>query len=110
MTKGTLRKLNLVSNSVSTTETNTLRGELDKARRHSYVLFLATISLALVAGVLLVALLLLCIGGRYKSKSVLGTYISRGASERASEEQGHAYNDSSTPRVGAKGGYSRVET
>ncbi|KAH7341643.1 TAP-like protein-domain-containing protein [Rhizoctonia solani] len=111
VTKQNLHKLNSASNSVSTTETNSLQGELDKVRQRSNNLFIATIALAAAAGLLLVALLFSCIRGRHKSKSTHGTYIPRGAFEKASDEQGHTYDDPWAPGTGTKsGGYARVET
>ncbi|CAE6461451.1 unnamed protein product [Rhizoctonia solani] len=111
VTKQNLHKLNSASNSVSTTGTNSLQGELDKARQRGNNLFIATIALAAAAGLLLVALLFSCIRGRHKSKSTHGTYIPRGAFEKASEEQGHTYDDPWAPGAGNKsGGYARVET
>ncbi|CAE7233901.1 unnamed protein product [Rhizoctonia solani] len=111
ITKRSLNKLNLVSNLDSTTAANTLQDELDKARQCGYAIFVVKVALAAAAGLLLVALLFLCIRGRHMSKSVHGTYIPHGAFEKASEEEGHAYDDPYAPGAGTKsGGYHRIET
>ncbi|EUC67699.1 TAP-like protein, partial [Rhizoctonia solani AG-3 Rhs1AP] len=114
VTKQSLNKLNAVSNSVSTngtTTTSTLQDELDKARERSHNLFIATIALAAASGLLLVGLLFSCIRGRHKSNKNHGTYIPRAAFEKATEEQGHTYDDPYAPGAGSKsGGYARVET
>ncbi|CAE6474631.1 unnamed protein product [Rhizoctonia solani] len=107
VTKDSLSKLNVASNSASTTGSNSLQGELDKARRRSNNLFIATIALAAATGLLFVALLFSCIRGHHKSKSAHATYIPRGAFEKANDEQGHIYEDPYAPK---SGGYSRVET
>ncbi|KAF8699096.1 MEROPS serine peptidase family S33, partial [Rhizoctonia solani] len=110
VTKGSISKLSS-SNSVSTTETNTLQDELDKLRHRSNSLFIAAIALATATGLLLIALVFSFIRGRHKAKNAHETYLSRGAFEKASDEQGHTYDDPYAPGAGTKsGGYSRVET
>ncbi|KAG8740391.1 hypothetical protein FRC11_000286, partial [Ceratobasidium sp. 423] len=110
VTKDSLSKLNSASNSISTTGSNSLQDELDKARQRSHNLFIATIALAAATGFLLVAVLFSCIRG-HKSKNTYATYIPHGAFEKAGEEQGHTYEDPYAPKASTKsGGYSRVET
>ncbi|KAF8753251.1 MEROPS serine peptidase family S33 [Rhizoctonia solani] len=74
-------------------------------------LFIAAIALATATGLLLIALVFSFILGRHKAKNAHETYLSRGAFEKASDEQGHTYDDPYAPGAGTKsGGYSRVET
>ncbi|KAJ1307669.1 hypothetical protein OPQ81_001762 [Rhizoctonia solani] len=111
VTKQSISKLNTASNTLSTNGNSTLQDELDKARQRSHNLFIATIALAAAAGLLVVALIFSFIRGHHKSKSAYASHIPRGAFEKASEEQGHTYDDPYAAKVGIKsGGYSRVET
>lgn len=110
VTKKTLTKL-ASSNTFSTSNSPDLQAELDKAKERGQKLFIAVISLAAAAGLLLISLLFSCLRNRHSSTSAHATYVSRGAFEKTSagEEQGHTYENPYEPGSGSKaGGYSRV--
>ncbi|CAE6371345.1 unnamed protein product [Rhizoctonia solani] len=111
LTKGTLDELNAVSNSTSTSETesNSFQGVFNKARQN-HNLLIVTIALAAATGLVLLVSLLSHISGRYKLKSAYRTYNPRIVSEKASEAQGHVYDGPYALGAETKsGGYSHAE-
>ncbi|KAJ1300924.1 hypothetical protein OPQ81_003350 [Rhizoctonia solani] len=108
VTKSTLAKAN--SHNLST-DSDTLQGELYKARARGKNLFIAVIGLAAAAGILLLGLIFSCIFSCRKSKAAHGTYIPRGAPEKGGDEQGHTYEVPYIKGIDAQlGGYSRVDS
>ncbi|CAE6508678.1 unnamed protein product, partial [Rhizoctonia solani] len=110
ITKSSLSKQSSSSNNVATVGFDSLHDELEKTLQRSNSLFIAVIALAVATGLLLLGLIFSFVYARRGSKvqHTKATFISRGAFEKASDEQGHTYN--SPYESGAKpGGYSRVE-
>ncbi|KEP51999.1 putative hydrolase [Rhizoctonia solani 123E] len=110
ITKNSLSKQSSSSNNVATVGFDSLHDELEKTLQRSNSLFIAVIALAVATGLLLLGLIFSFVYARRGSKvqHTKATFISRGAFEKASDEQGHTYNN--PYESGAKpGGYSRVE-
>ncbi|KAG9119699.1 hypothetical protein FRC07_005140 [Ceratobasidium sp. 392] len=84
--------------------------ELEAARKRSRNLFITVIALAAALMLVIVGLLFSCVHRR-KNKSTRAAYIPRGAFERATEEQGHMYNNPFHSTANdEKGVYARVQT
>ena len=87
-----------------------LETELAKARARGRKLFIAVILLAAATGLMLFSLILSCLRSR-KPPPAHAAYMSRGVFEKASEEQGHTYDNPFNPEASSKkGGYAPVET
>lgn len=108
MTKKTVTALSV---SASTgTDGNGLEAELEEARTRARNLFIAVVSLAAATALLLLSLVFSCVRNR-KSSPAHPAYILRGVFEKATEEQGHTYDNPFNPAASAKqGGYAPVQT
>lgn len=105
-----MTKTNLASLGSSGDSTD-LETELDQARTRARNLFIAVISLAAATGLLLFSLIFSCLRNHRKSSPAHAAYIPRGVFEKATEEQGHTYDNPFNPTASSKqGGYAPVQT
>ncbi|KAG9105175.1 hypothetical protein FRC07_009539 [Ceratobasidium sp. 392] len=110
VTKSTLAALSATGSGSGSGSSTDLNAELEDARQRSRNLLITVVALAAALVLAIVGLLFSCVRNR-KAKTTHAAYIPRGAFEKATEEQGHTYdNPFNTTASSDKGGYARVQT
>ncbi|KAG9079530.1 hypothetical protein FS749_008441 [Ceratobasidium sp. UAMH 11750] len=107
----TKKTLNVLSASAPTPDAGTdINAELEAARQRSRNMLIAVIALAAALVLVFTGLLFSCVHSR-KPRYSHAAYVSRGAFEKTTEEQGHTYDNPFKQAGGSKQGeYVPVQT